>query len=112
MDRRSLGEEHDQQGGDRRHRRRRYTGTCHCVPGRSQNFRRQLYIQILETPLVTKGTRLKDKVCIITGSGSGMGRAAALLFAAEGAKVVGCDINVTGAESTLKAVRESGGTMV
>jgi len=35
---------------------------------------------------VTKGTRLKDKVCIITGSGSGMGRAAALLFAAEGAK--------------------------
>ena len=37
--------------------------------------------------------RLKGKVCIITGSGSGMGRAAALLFAREGAKIVGCDVN-------------------
>lgn len=61
---------------------------------------------------MTKGTRLEDKVCIITGSGSGMGRAAALLFAAEGAKVVGCDINPAGGESTLNAVRERGGTMV
>ena len=37
--------------------------------------------------------RLKDKVCIITGTGSGMGRAAALLFCKEGANVVGPDIN-------------------
>ena len=37
--------------------------------------------------------RLQGKVAIITGTGSGMGRAAALMFAREGAKVVGCDIN-------------------
>ena len=48
--------------------------------------------------------RLKGKVCIITGIGSGMGRAAALLFAREGAKVVGCDINAATAQATLEAV--------
>ena len=56
--------------------------------------------------------RLKDKVCIITGIGSGMGRAAALLFAKEGAKVVGCDINVAAAEATMAAVRSAGGSIV
>jgi NAD(P)-dependent dehydrogenase (short-subunit alcohol dehydrogenase family) len=55
---------------------------------------------------------LQDKVCIITGTGSGMGRAAALQFAAEGAKVVGCDINAKSAQSTLEAVRSAGGEMV
>jgi len=53
--------------------------------------------------------RLKNKVCIITGTGSGMGRAAALLFASEGAQVVGCDINVDSAQATLDAVRAAGG---
>jgi len=56
--------------------------------------------------------RLKDKVCIITGIGSGMGRAAASLFAREGAKVVGCDINVAAAEATVAAVRWAGGTIM
>ena len=56
--------------------------------------------------------RLKDKVCIITGIGSGMGRAAALLFAKEGAKVVGCDINAAAAEATLAAVRAAGGSIL
>ena len=56
--------------------------------------------------------RLKDKVCIITGIGSGMGRAAASLFAREGAKVVGCDINVAAAEATVAAVRSAGGTIM
>ena len=55
--------------------------------------------------------RLKDKVCIITGIGSGMGRAAALLFAKEGAKVIGCDINVAAAEATVAAVRSAGGSI-
>ena len=56
--------------------------------------------------------RLKDKVCIITGTGSGMGRAAALLFCAEGAKVVGCDINAENTEATLRKARQAGGQMV
>lgn len=56
--------------------------------------------------------RLKDKVCIITGTGSGMGRAAALLFCAEGARVVGCDVNAENAEATLREARHAGGQMV
>jgi NAD(P)-dependent dehydrogenase (short-subunit alcohol dehydrogenase family) len=56
--------------------------------------------------------RLKDKVCIITGTGDGMGRAAALLFCAEGAKVVGCDINAQRAELTLRDAKSAGGQMV
>jgi NAD(P)-dependent dehydrogenase (short-subunit alcohol dehydrogenase family) len=55
--------------------------------------------------------RLKNKVCVITGTGSGMGRAAALMFAREGAQVVGCDINVDSAQSTLDAVKSAGGQM-
>jgi NAD(P)-dependent dehydrogenase (short-subunit alcohol dehydrogenase family) len=56
-------------------------------------------------------SRLSDKVCIITGTGGSMGRAAALAFAREGASVVGCDLNVDSAEATLQAVRRDGGTM-
>jgi NAD(P)-dependent dehydrogenase (short-subunit alcohol dehydrogenase family) len=55
--------------------------------------------------------RLKDKVCIITGTGSGMGRAAALLFCKEGAKVVGSDINADNAQATLRDAQKAGGQM-
>ena len=41
----------------------------------------------------TSGGRLEGKVALITGTGSGQGRAAALKFAREGALVIGCDIN-------------------
>src|SRR5712671_6808701 len=58
------------------------------------------------------GSRLEDKVCVITGTGSGMGRAAAMLFAQEGARVVGCDINAITAEAAVDAVRSAGGRMV
>src|SRR5579864_6976037 len=53
--------------------------------------------------------RLTDKISIITGAGQGIGRATALKFAAEGAKVAVCDINVTAADDTASAVREAGG---
>jgi NAD(P)-dependent dehydrogenase (short-subunit alcohol dehydrogenase family) len=57
--------------------------------------------------------RLKDKVCLITGAGSGMGRTAAVLFAREGAKVVIADINAKGAQETEDLVRkETGGAGV
>jgi NAD(P)-dependent dehydrogenase (short-subunit alcohol dehydrogenase family) len=56
--------------------------------------------------------RLSGKVCVITGTGGSMGRAAALAFAREGASVVGCDINATGAEATAEMVRTQGGTMI
>jgi len=56
--------------------------------------------------------RLKGKVCIITGTGSGMGRAAASLFAREGAKIIGCDVNEATGQATLEAVRATGGHMM
>ena len=56
--------------------------------------------------------RLAGKVCVITGTGGSMGRAAALAFAREGASVVGCDVTVEPAEETVTAVRAAGGEMV
>lgn len=53
--------------------------------------------------------RLTDKVALITGAGSGIGRAAALRFAQEGARVVLVDIDETAGRSTLTALEESGG---
>src|SRR5579864_503199 len=55
--------------------------------------------------------RLSDKVCVITGTGGSMGREAARTFAREGASVVGCDLNVDGAQATVDMVRAEGGTM-
>ncbi len=56
--------------------------------------------------------RLKDKVCLITGTGGSMGRETALLFAREGATIVGCDINPESAAATMQSVEAAGGTMV
>src|SRR6476619_3239411 len=56
--------------------------------------------------------RLSGKVCVITGTGGGMGRASALAFAREGASVVGGDVAVGPAESTGEMVRGAGGQMV
>lgn len=53
--------------------------------------------------------RLENKVALITGIGGGMGRDAARRFAAEGAKVVGCDINAETLDETVRIVREEGG---
>lgn len=54
-------------------------------------------------------TRLADKIALITGVGGGMGVAAARRFAAEGARVVGCDLDVEGAARTEALVRAEGG---
>jgi meso-butanediol dehydrogenase / (S,S)-butanediol dehydrogenase / diacetyl reductase len=55
--------------------------------------------------------RLAGKVALITGIGGGQGRSAALLFAREGARVVGCDLKREGAEQTVEMVRAEGGTI-
>ena len=53
--------------------------------------------------------RLEDKVCIITGGGSGMGRVAAGLFAREGAKVVVAEVTEEAGQDTARTVTEAGG---
>jgi len=55
--------------------------------------------------------RLEGKVAVITGTGDGQGRTAALRFAAEGARIVGCDINEETAAETLRLVGDAGGAM-
>jgi NAD(P)-dependent dehydrogenase (short-subunit alcohol dehydrogenase family) len=56
--------------------------------------------------------RVKDKVALLTGAGSGIGRATALLFASEGARVVVADYNLEGGERTLRAIKEAGGDAI
>jgi NAD(P)-dependent dehydrogenase (short-subunit alcohol dehydrogenase family) len=53
--------------------------------------------------------RLKDKVCVITGAGSGMGRVACEMFAREGALVAALDIVADAGEETVRQVRAAGG---
>jgi NAD(P)-dependent dehydrogenase (short-subunit alcohol dehydrogenase family) len=56
--------------------------------------------------------RLAGKVCVVAGTGGSMGRATALTFAREGANVVGCDVAVEPAGSTVAMVHDAGGQMV
>ena len=48
--------------------------------------------------------RLGGKVCIITGAGSGIGHASALLFAGEGARVVAADLDEAAATETAREI--------
>lgn len=56
--------------------------------------------------------RMKDKAAIITGAGSGLGRATALRFAAEGAKVLCADRNHAAATATAEVIAAAGGMAV
>jgi NAD(P)-dependent dehydrogenase (short-subunit alcohol dehydrogenase family) len=53
--------------------------------------------------------RLKNKVAVITGGGSGIGRATCLLFAREGAKVVVADYMTAGGNETVQQIKTAGG---
>ncbi len=53
--------------------------------------------------------RLSGKVCLITGAGSGMGRAACVKFAQEGAQVVACDMNLDAVRETVAMAEAAGG---
>ena len=56
--------------------------------------------------------RLQNKVVLITGAGSGIGRETSLLFASEGAQVVVVDVNDGAGEAVAAEIREAGGTAV
>jgi NAD(P)-dependent dehydrogenase (short-subunit alcohol dehydrogenase family) len=56
--------------------------------------------------------RLSGEVCVITGTGGSTGRATVLAFAREGASVIGCDVPVEPAGSTVEMVRGAGSAMV
>src|SRR5262249_51483095 len=65
------------------------------------NFRRKKMTRLLES-----------KVALITGAGSGMGRASALAFAREGAKVIVADVVVEGGEETAHMIKAKGGEAI
>jgi NAD(P)-dependent dehydrogenase (short-subunit alcohol dehydrogenase family) len=52
---------------------------------------------------------LEGRVALVTGAGSGIGRAAALAFVREGAKVVVADVAAEGGKETLRLIEEAGG---
>lgn len=54
--------------------------------------------------------RLENKVALITGAGSGMGRAQAVLFAEEGASIIAADINMDGLNKTVEDIEKNGGS--
>jgi 3-oxoacyl-[acyl-carrier protein] reductase len=53
---------------------------------------------------------LKGSIALVTGAGSGMGRATAEIFGAEGAHVAVTDFNAGTAEATAEAIRQAGGS--
>ncbi|MGH7964218.1 MAG: SDR family oxidoreductase [Candidatus Binatia bacterium] len=56
--------------------------------------------------------RVDGKIAVVTGGGSGIGRATALTFAREGAKVVVADVVVAGGEETVRMIKAAGGDAI
>ena len=58
------------------------------------------------------GANLDGKTALVTGGGSGIGRATSLAYAQEGARVVVADVNVEGGEETVQLIKEAGGEAI
>ena len=56
--------------------------------------------------------QLKDKVAYVTGAASGIGKAIALMYAAEGAKVAVADLNLVAAQATAEEIKAAGGQAI
>ena len=56
--------------------------------------------------------QLDGKTALVTGAGSGIGRATSLAYAREGARVVAADVNVEGGEETVQLIKEAGGEAI
>ena len=56
--------------------------------------------------------RVDDKVALVTGGGSGIGRCTSVAFAAAGAMVAVSDINLTAAQETVDMIIKSGGKAI
>lgn len=66
-----------------------------------------LYIEKLDALM-----RFTDKVCIVTGGGSGIGKATCLRFAKEGGKVLVADLNKEHGEGTVNEIKQQGGEAI
>src|SRR5690349_4621019 len=64
-----------------------------------------------QEPTVNPSRRFEEKVALITGAASGIGRAVSVRLAAEGARVFGHDLNADGLAETAALVADAGGTM-
>src|SRR4051812_39113891 len=58
-------------------------------------------------PSAISNSRFHEKVCLVTGGGSGVGRAICIRFAAEGARVVVIDLNPAHADETVRAINDN-----
>lgn len=59
-----------------------------------------------------ENSKLKNQVVIVTGAALGIGRAMAIRFAQEGAKVACADIDLEGAKKVVKEIERSGGNAI
>ncbi len=64
------------------------------------------------TLMTSAGSRLKDKICIVTGAASGIGKEIALTFAREGGKVAIADLNKNAAQSVADEISGGGGRAI
>src|SRR4029453_10781319 len=68
--------------------------------------------QLVEAGEITMAGRVEGKVALVTGGASGIGRATALTFAREGAKLVVADMNEDGGQQTVHMITEQGGEAI